>query len=63
MKNEEGYYEALEIIDNAEQYTKEEVENALTIKEECEYELQKERESHYVQPHYPDAPEGSIYDY
>jgi len=62
--NDPEYFDALVIIqEDKNSHTEEELELAKSIVDEANYLHQEERESHYVTPHYPDAPEGSIWDY
>lgn len=61
------YFEACEIIfefiEGSGAYSEKEYKEAKLIKENADWLHKKEVESHYVEPHYPNAPEGSIWDY
>jgi len=65
--NDPEYFDAQAILydikEDKDSHTEEEYQEAKSIVDEANYLHQEERESHYVTPHYPDAPEGSIWDY
>ena len=76
MKNSEGkeitgndveYYNSLAILHDIEKdedsHTEEAYQEAKQIVDDVKYEIKRERESSYRQSHYPNAPEGSIWDY
>ena len=70
MKNPitfEQFIEANEIVDamdnNYMEFNEDKYQEAKGIISDFNYFSRKEKESHYIAPHYPNAIEGSIFDY
>ena len=64
--NDEKYYDALSILEdyyNGKEVDMKDVTKAKGIVNHAEFLSELERQNSYCKPHYPDAPEGSIWDY